>query len=94
MNNLNILFISWYEHVGTSILKSGIVQNSLAMIEDAHENIFILMGGQNHGNFPFDKKITRDVFITKHRSDRLQKLLVLGQKQILWGKKTTSGITY
>lgn len=37
--------------------------------------------------FHLIKKITRDVFNTKHRSDRLQKLLLLGQKQILWEKK-------
>lgn len=74
------MFNFLYKHLGTSILKRGVVQNGLAMIADTNENMFILMGGQNHGMFPFHKKITCDVFITKHRSDRSQRLLVLGQK--------------
>lgn len=54
------------------------LKNSSAMMEDTNENIFILMGGQNHGLFPFRKNITCDAFIAKHSSDRLQRLL-LGQ---------------
>lgn len=77
MDKLNIMFIFWCKHLGTIILKRGVVKNQLSHDLGHKENIFILMGGQNHGMFPFHKKITCDVSITKLRSGRS---LVLGQR--------------